>query len=112
MWRQNRGRWDLLKPKPEELGEERAAVPTRDVPAGWRGAGGARGVTAARWGAGKRWHRVQAPKLETEHQSKVSGVLSQKPVGPVAKGVGNVDPRRSRSRAGGLIPLGWSSELE
>lgn len=39
MWRQNRGRWGLLKPKPEELGEERAAVPTRDVPVGWRGAG-------------------------------------------------------------------------
>lgn len=63
--RKQRGRWDLLKPKPQELGEGKVAIPTQDVPVGWRGAG-----------SDSSRMEVQALKLETEYQSKVSGVLS------------------------------------
>lgn len=53
--RKQRGRWDLIKPKIKEMGEEKAAFSAWDVPVGWRGSRGCRWVTAAGCGC---WEEV------------------------------------------------------
>lgn len=47
------------------------------------------GDSSRTWVQGRGGTQVQALKLEPEHQSRVSGVLSQKPVRPAAEGVGS-----------------------